>query len=383
MQDQRLHGFVAVLQKAALMLDDLGGNLHQGFIAALQALDEPAGLLQLIAHEGIVGAGVGAAHETGVLGIDPQPWHRLLIELHQPALVVLAHDDVRNDVLGFGGLDLRARARVEALDQLDDLAQLIFLELHATHQLAVVAAAKQVDVIGDQALGLGQPRGLGRQLAQLQQQAFAQVAGADAGGLELLDAVQDGFDFVQFDVQFRVEGFEDFLEGFVQVALIVDAVDQGHGDQAIGVGHRGQVQLPQQVALQAFAGRGAGGEVPLVIIIAGQAAGAGLVNVFPRGVDGEFIGDALVPVTLIEVVNRRGAFLVGGFLDIGVGLLFGVVGQGVGIVEVVAFFLAFEHRIGLQGLLDFLLQIQGRQLEQADGLLQLRCHRQLLAHSQD
>jgi hypothetical protein len=47
----------------------------------------------------------------------------------------------------------------------------------------------------------------------LQQQAFAQVAGADAGGLELLDAVQDGFDLVQLDVQLRVEGFA-FLRGF-------------------------------------------------------------------------------------------------------------------------------------------------------------------------
>ncbi|MNF71298.1 hypothetical protein D3C84_532450 [compost metagenome] len=217
----------------------------------------------------------------------------------------------------------------------------------------------------------------------MQQQAFAKVARADTGRFELLDAVQDCFDFIEFDVEFRIERLEDFLEGFVQVALIVDAIDQGHGDQAIGVGHRCQVQLPQQVALQALAGRCAGGEVPLVVIVAGQAAGAGLVNVFPGGIDGEFVGDALVPVAFLEVIDGRCTLLVGGFLDIGVGLLFGVVGQGVGIVEVVAFFLAFEHRIGLQGLLDFLLQVQGRQLEQADGLLQLRCHRQLLAHSQD
>ncbi|MNX80990.1 hypothetical protein D3C86_1126640 [compost metagenome] len=217
----------------------------------------------------------------------------------------------------------------------------------------------------------------------MQQQAFTQVAGADAGRFELLDAVQDGFDFVQFDVQFRIEGFEDFLERFVQIALIVDAVDQGDGDQAIGVGHRCQVQLPQQVALQAFAGGRAGGEIPLVIIVARQAAGAGLVDVFPSGIDGKFVGNAFVPVAFFEVINRRRGFLVGGFLNVSVGLLFCVVGQGVGVIEVVAFFLAFEHRIGLQGLLDFLLQIQGRQLEQADGLLQLRCHRQLLAHSQD
>src|SRR5471030_2710245 len=51
MQDQRLHGFVAVLQETALVLDDLGGDFHQGFVTALQALDEPAGFLQLITHE--------------------------------------------------------------------------------------------------------------------------------------------------------------------------------------------------------------------------------------------------------------------------------------------------------------------------------------------
>jgi hypothetical protein len=73
--------------------------------------------------------------------------------------------------------------------------------------------------------------------------------------LELLDAVQYGFDLVQLDVQLRVEAGADFFEGVFQVALAVDAVDQGHGNQAVGVGHRRQVQLPQQVALQALAGR--------------------------------------------------------------------------------------------------------------------------------
>ncbi|MND78441.1 hypothetical protein D3C81_1563220 [compost metagenome] len=101
MQDQRLHCFVAVIEEAALMLDDLGGDLHQGFVAALQALDEPAGFLQLIAHEGVVGAGVSTADKPGVLRIDPQTRHSLLVELDQPAIAVLAYDHVRHHVLGF------------------------------------------------------------------------------------------------------------------------------------------------------------------------------------------------------------------------------------------------------------------------------------------
>ena len=78
----------------------------------------------------------------------------------------------------------------------------------------------------------------------MQQQAFAQIAGADTRWFELLDAVQYRLDFVQLDVQLRVETGADFFEGVFQVALAVDAVDEGNGDQAVGVGHRRQVQLP-------------------------------------------------------------------------------------------------------------------------------------------
>ncbi len=107
--------------------------------------------------------------------------------------------------------------------------------------MAVIAAAEQVDVVGDQALGLGEPWGLGRQLAQLQLQAFAKVARTDTRGLELLDAVQDGFDFVQFDVQFRVEGLKNLFECLVQIALVIDAIDQGRrrsGDRCRDIGAR-------------------------------------------------------------------------------------------------------------------------------------------------
>ncbi|MCY1414673.1 hypothetical protein D9M71_301300 [compost metagenome] len=218
-------------------------------------------------------------------------------------------------------------------------------------------------------------------LAQLQQQALTQVAGADACWLELLDAVQHGFDFVEFDVHFRVEGVANFFEAFVQVALIVDAVDQGDRNEPVGIGHGCQVQLPEQVALQAFASRRASGEVPLVVVIAGQAAGAGLVDVFPCRVDRQFVGNAFIPLAIFKVVYRRGGLLIAGFLDLRRGFLLDVIGQRVAVVEVVAVFLAFEHGIGFQGFLDFLLEVQGRQLEQSDGLLQLRCHRQLLAHS--
>ena len=39
----------------------------------------------------------------------------------------------------------------------------------------------------------------------------------------------------------------------------------------------------------------------------------------------------------------------------------------------------FQHGVGVQRLLDFLLEIEGRKLQQADGLLQLGRHGQALA----
>ena len=42
-------------------------------------------------------------------------------------------------------------------------------------------------------------------------------------------------------------------------------------------------------------------------------------------------------------------------------------------------FVHFQQRIVLQGLLNFLLQVDGAELQEANGLLQLRCHGELLA----
>ena len=184
----------------------------------------------------------------------------------------------------------------------------------------------------------------------MQQQAFAQIARADPGGFELLDAVQHDFDFVEFDLQFWVERVGDFLERLFEIALIVDAVDQRGGDQSIGIAHRREIELPEQVALQADAGRRAAGEVPLVIIVAGQAAGAGLVDVLPGGVDRQLAGNAFTPVSVVEAFAAVrwlvvGAVLCGAFLAGGLTWAVGSFGHRVGAVEVVAVFLALEHGV--------------------------------------
>ncbi|MNE34005.1 hypothetical protein D3C80_1277050 [compost metagenome] len=239
-------------------------------------------------------------------------------------------------------------------------------------------------MIARHAAGFLQPGRAGRQLLQLQEQALAEVARADAQRLELLHAVQDHLHLVQLDVQFGIERLEDLLEAFVEIAVVVDRIDDRHGDQPVVVAHRRQVELPEQVAVQAFARRGAGGEVPLVIVADRQAAGTGLVDVFPGGIHRQFAGDALAP--LVGIVHAVGIALAAGADRAVVAAHRGrrlAFCQRVAVVEIVAIFLAFEHGIRIQGFLDFLLQIEGRQLQEANGLLQLRGHRQLLAHLED
>src|SRR5690606_10225959 len=86
-------------------------------------------------------------------------------------------------------------------------------------------------------------RGFRSELPELNKQAFLQAGGGNPRGVELLDAVENGDNFVQVYVQ-SSEGFVKLFNGRCHKALVVDGVDDGFGDQPILVGHRGQVELP-------------------------------------------------------------------------------------------------------------------------------------------
>ena len=94
--------------------------------------------------------------------------------------------------------------------------------------------------------------------------------------------------------------------------------------------------------------------------------GCDIVNIFPFAVDRQLIGQipgSLQVQLLILLVEFRFTLV----------LLFPFAGAAG------AFFLYLQHRVFFQCLLDFCLKIHGRQLQQADCLLQLGCHRQMLA----
>src|SRR5256885_522153 len=68
LEDHRPHVLLALLEERRLALDDGAGDFHEGFVADLQALEQPARLLQLRAHARVAGV---APDEAGVALIEP------------------------------------------------------------------------------------------------------------------------------------------------------------------------------------------------------------------------------------------------------------------------------------------------------------------------
>jgi hypothetical protein len=69
---------------------------------------------------------------------------------------------------------------------------------------------------------------------QLHPDAFGRVAGRHAHRLQPLHAVQDRQDLVFLDQQLRSQAGADFADGFVQIAVLVQAIDNRLRDGGVG-----------------------------------------------------------------------------------------------------------------------------------------------------
>ncbi|CPO06319.1 Uncharacterised protein [Bordetella pertussis] len=189
---------------------------------------------------------------------------------------------------------------------------------------------------------LGQARRIG--LAQLQLQAFGHVARADACRIERLQQCQRRAQLVQVGLHLGRQPGQDLFQGRIQVAVLVQFVDQQTAQRRIARRGARQRQLPQQVFAQGIRAR----RLRQVAVVVGKnAARTGHLVQAQFGI-------------------RR---LVG--LDRGLAL-------GVGLLLARRIFVAFQQRILGQRLRQFGLQLQRRQLQQPDRLLQLRGQRQML-----
>ena len=202
---------------------------------------------------------------------------------------------------------------------------------------------------------------------QLQLQAFDEIARADTDRVELLHQQQDALDLflvmkhrADRSMVGKVEG--DLGEGLRQVAVVIDRIDQRCGDFKVGFGQTEQGQLTEQVFAQrlpSLVGEVAGA-VLVILGSTGVAAGTGAVG--PRLVydlDFDRFGEACL------LGGRRGGREVCAELEV-----HGLCGFGL---------LLLQHDVGFEHFGKVRLQFERRHLQEADGLLQLRRHRERLA----
>ena len=214
--------------------------------------------------------------------------------------------------------------------------------------------------------GVVQMRGVLGQLGQLHGQALGQVAAGHAHRVELLQPVQDCHHFIVLHRVVRVGDFvigsgDQVFQGHGDEAALVQGFNDDLGDHPVPVAHRRQVELPLHVADQGV--RVGVALLPGVGVLA-FAAGAALAHV------------EVVPVAvgLHRAVHQVFQGVAALHVQVRVGVVLAVIGA-----EILGAFLHFQQRVGLHRLLDLQAQVQRRQLQQADCLLQLGRHGQLLA----
>ena len=124
MQHERLHGFRAVVEEGALAVHDRARDLEQRLVSGIQALDEPARLLELVLQVTVVGARIPAVDHLFVMTIDTQIRGDVRIEIGAPHAADFLDDDVGDDIARLRRGDGISRPWVQALDEIDHLLQI-------------------------------------------------------------------------------------------------------------------------------------------------------------------------------------------------------------------------------------------------------------------
>ena len=270
------------------------------------------------------------AHLGNVVGVQR--------EVEPPVLVV--EDEIRNDI----GRGVRAALGVEVAglgrqvaDLGDRVAEIVLGYLQPRHQFLVVLLDELVEIAGQNLPGQPPRTGVDRHLRHLQQQAFAQVARADARRLQFVNDSEQAF-------QLPGRRFKPHREGDVvghglqvaaQVAVLVDAADQVDRQPHVALRKIAVAQLLDEVFLQ----RPSFGQIDRTLLV-----------VLRKVVDAALVRRRVV---LPEV------FVEGDLL----GRLLLVLGRTL---------LLFQHDIVFDLLFDALFELHGGQFQQLDHLYLLR-----------
>ena len=307
---------------------------------------------------------------------EPELRHRGFVERRDPFAAHLLDDDVRDDEIRLRLRERRAGARVEARHQRAHRAHAGVVGVQDALQLGEVARREERQVLGDDRERLGAERRRLRQRLQLQREAFGGVARADAGRLEALQVAKRDRELVRIDLELLREHLGHFLERDVQIAVLVERVDQRADEPPVAQRQIEHGELRQQVVAQRARRDLLRVEAVVVVVRRGAAApvriAAGIVleigavdglGALARLVAG-FLAARPVVVVRRHLLGRRG----GGARELRGGRQRLLVALGL-----------LEQRVLLQHPLHLGVQLDRRQLQQTDRLLQLRGEGEVLA----
>ena len=258
------------------------------------------------------------------------------------------------------------------------LAQVLVIAIERFLQLVEIALGKQREVLLDdlQCASTCYQRHL-RKSADLQCEAFGSVACADAGRFETLHQLERDLQFLRLDLQLLRQARVNFFQRLFEVTILVECIDDEFDQRAVAKFAYGQPHLFQQMLTQRRLVRF---QLRARVVIFRSFRRARYVIEAPLA----FIGGCFIVAAAFEAafafVRRRGRRFARGRIGRRRGRRDGAIGkQTHGIVERIVD--ALEHRIVGQDLFQLLVQFECRQLQQADGLLQLRRERQVLRNA--
>jgi hypothetical protein len=204
---------------------------------------------------------------------------------------------------------------------------------------------------------------VGMQRTQLQRQALAQAARRDAGRIQGLHQPEHAVDFGGVGGDLGQQRGGDVFQRVGDVTVVIDCIDNRAGDGEIARREIRVFELRDQVILQRYLRVVGNFSRALVVVAPGIGAGAALApGVFDDfGFDGDFGLRLGIDALLFRHRMRFECFEGAG------GLVF---------VD------RLEHDIAFELFADVRLQLQCRHLQEANRLLQLRGHGELLTQLQ-
>ena len=162
---------------------------------------------------------------SAIAVVDQNPGQGFRVELDDPTAFGLGtHQDVGNDRLGKRRVESEAGARIERFDLGDHVGHIGRIDPAQPDEGGDVAGRKERQVI-EQSLHCGRAD----RVAQLQGEAFREIARKDAGRIELLEAGENRFD----PTHLALEQLRRAVEPGAQVPRLVEQVQKVQGDYPI------------------------------------------------------------------------------------------------------------------------------------------------------